>query len=242
MMKKTILFLCPFILIVFLLTSLDIKLFPAFAQTESGEIYLQPSQKTINLTENLEVEIMVNVGSGNKLNLANVTLNFDQAKLEIIQNGCLPGSGFQGIIGQTPCSFNNSLGTLNFSLMTTNVEGPSGTNSIGKMTFLSKAEGVAQVIFTETEIIVKDSSSGESKTLPIAPPTDGNYQIGQAPGTCPLKDQGDANCDGKVSIIDFEVWRREAMNGSGTLKADFNNDGAVNAVDYEIWRIGSQPS
>ena len=55
--------------------------------------------------------------------------------------------------------------------------------------------------------------------------------------TC-VKSQGDANCDGKTNMIDFESWRKEYLGGTGTKTADFNNDSRVDMVDFEIWRKG----
>ncbi|HVZ67573.1 MAG TPA: dockerin type I repeat-containing protein [Patescibacteria group bacterium] len=64
--------------------------------------------------------------------------------------------------------------------------------------------------------------------------------------TCALKSKGDANCDGKVNIIDFNSWRDNYLLGSNPtatppssfLVADFNGDGAVNILDFNIWRDG----
>ncbi|MEN9328765.1 MAG: Dockerin type domain, partial [Candidatus Parcubacteria bacterium] len=58
------------------------------------------------------------------------------------------------------------------------------------------------------------------------------------PPTCPLHSKGDANCDGQVDFIDFEIWRQESMGEENTKNADFNGDVAVDFVDFEIWRQG----
>ncbi len=55
--------------------------------------------------------------------------------------------------------------------------------------------------------------------------------------TCPAtKAQGDANCDGKADLIDFERWRREYTKADTTTDADFNAVEGVDLVDYELWR------
>jgi hypothetical protein len=55
--------------------------------------------------------------------------------------------------------------------------------------------------------------------------------------TCALKSEGDANCDGKINLADFEAWRSEFYNGTGST-ADFNADSHVTLADFEIWRTG----
>ncbi len=56
--------------------------------------------------------------------------------------------------------------------------------------------------------------------------------------TCATKSQGDANCDGKPDLIDYEIWRREYLKTLTTTTANFNTDTGVDLIDYEIWRKG----
>ena len=53
---------------------------------------------------------------------------------------------------------------------------------------------------------------------------------------CARKSQGDANCDGLIDLIDFEIWRREFIGSATTRNADINMDGLVNLIDFEFWR------
>ncbi len=55
---------------------------------------------------------------------------------------------------------------------------------------------------------------------------------------CARKGEGDANCDGVISIFDFEIWRREFLGIDTTTKADFDSVGGVSILDFEIWRRG----
>lgn len=57
---------------------------------------------------------------------------------------------------------------------------------------------------------------------------------------CPLKSQGDADCNSKIDIVDFEIWRKEASGLITSTNANFNFtvDSAVNIIDFEIWRKG----
>lgn len=64
----------------------------------------------------------------------------------------------------------------------------------------------------------------------------GHVTFAQTPTDCPLKNQGDANCDGNVTLQDYENWRKEFLAETTTKTADFNNDVIIGLVDYEIWR------
>ena len=70
-----------------------------------------------------------------------------------------------------------------------------------------------------------------SATNPVAPTRTPTPSAG-----CSRKFQGDANCDGLIDLIDFEIWRREFTGTATTKNADYNVDGLVNLIDFEIWR------
>lgn len=55
---------------------------------------------------------------------------------------------------------------------------------------------------------------------------------------CPLRVDGDVNCDGDVDLSDFEIWRRELMNELSTKQSDLNLDLEVDLLDFELWRRG----
>ena len=46
---------------------------------------------------------------------------------------------------------------------------------------------------------------------------------------------GDANGDGLVNIVDYNIWKREFINNTKD-KADFNGNGEVDLNDYKIWK------
>ena len=54
--------------------------------------------------------------------------------------------------------------------------------------------------------------------------------------SCNFKNQGDADCNGRIDLIDYESWRREFLVIVTTKSADFNTDTRVDLVDYESWR------
>ncbi len=54
--------------------------------------------------------------------------------------------------------------------------------------------------------------------------------------SCTLKASGDADCNGDVDIVDFEIWRKEFSRALDTNTADFNGDAVPDLIDFEIWR------
>ncbi len=53
--------------------------------------------------------------------------------------------------------------------------------------------------------------------------------------TCAKKAQGDADCNDVIDSADYAIWRSEFLAGT-VDKADFNADGRVSLADFEIWR------
>jgi hypothetical protein len=63
---------------------------------------------------------------------------------------------------------------------------------------------------------------------------------------CPLRPQGDANCNKEVNDADYVIFTQTlngaikqatgAIQSKNSISADFNADGKVNLVDFEIWR------
>lgn len=56
------------------------------------------------------------------------------------------------------------------------------------------------------------------------------------PSASPTPVAGDANGDGVVDILDFNIWRDEFLGRALTRRADFNRDGRVDLLDFAIWR------
>ncbi len=56
--------------------------------------------------------------------------------------------------------------------------------------------------------------------------------------TCTTKAQGDADCNGEIDLVDFEIWRREFTGAATTTQADYTSNGTTrpDLVDYETWR------
>jgi len=58
------------------------------------------------------------------------------------------------------------------------------------------------------------------------------------PQAAPLKRAGNANCDGKIDGLDFEIFREEIFNLRATGSADFDCDHKIDKNDYLIWKLG----
>jgi hypothetical protein len=56
--------------------------------------------------------------------------------------------------------------------------------------------------------------------------------------TCAGKGQGDGNCDGKINIGDFEIWKVEFIQKGTQRTADFDGDGKVTILDFGVWKVG----
>lgn len=53
---------------------------------------------------------------------------------------------------------------------------------------------------------------------------------------CKLETRGDVNCDKKIDMIDFEIFREEMIGDLQSLKSDFDKNKKVNLADFEVWR------
>lgn len=59
--------------------------------------------------------------------------------------------------------------------------------------------------------------------------------------SCNLKPKGDADCDGVITLKDFNIWRNFALSGTFSSTVDFDSSGSVNIADFEIWRRNYAP-
>lgn len=61
-------------------------------------------------------------------------------------------------------------------------------------------------------------------------------------GSCPRRSEGDVDCNGVISLNDFNSWRQEYYGELSSKNADFNASGSVTLADFEIWRSGYYPT
>jgi hypothetical protein len=81
---------------------------------------------------------------------------------------------------------------------------------------------------------VNDSATPTPTRTPSATPTPPPSAT-PIPPTTALR-RGDANRDGLVDLIDFNIWRNEFSGLSSAKSADFNADNVVDLLDFNIWR------
>ncbi len=53
-------------------------------------------------------------------------------------------------------------------------------------------------------------------------------------------DYGDANLDGVVDLLDYNLWENGYGSSGGWSAGDFNGDGMVDAADFIFWRDASE--
>lgn len=77
---------------------------------------------------------------------------------------------------------------------------------------------------------------------PTIPPFTGGATATPTPlaSTCALKSRGDANCDDKITILDFSIWKTEFLEGEEVQikTADFDKNNSVNIQDFNAWKGG----
>ncbi len=83
---------------------------------------------------------------------------------------------------------------------------------------------------------ISNSSGGYTDSFTITKSGVTNPTVTPNP-SCPARTLGDADCDGKHNLVDFEIWRREFTGLLSTTTADFNTNATTkpDLVDYEIW-------
>jgi len=104
-------------------------------------------------------------------------------------------------------------------------------------------------IWVDDVSLPSDDGSSSSTPTPTRTPTPsptGNQTTG-SPANCAKKSQGDANCDGNINNVDYNIWKCEFLNQgqcsdtsiishTTNKSADFNLDKKVDLVDFEIGR------
>jgi hypothetical protein len=120
-----------------------------------------------------------------------------------------------------------------------------------KLRLKAKAAGVPSIVLdtTYSNQVTGLDEAGSSKTFAITP-VNGWMTIDKETTECQVcasglaKNKGNANCDSKIDLLDFEYWRSEAFDKGGMTgkvandwTADFNCDSKVDLLDFETWRF-----
>jgi len=75
----------------------------------------------------------------------------------------------------------------------------------------------------------------DNRAAPLTPPLTPPYLTPDP--RCPQKSRGDADCDNKITIYDFAIWKDEFINKRG-FRADFDRKRGVTINDFGIWKVG----
>ena len=98
----------------------------------------------------------------------------------------------------------------------------------------SVAEGYKAVI--PASVLTYDAFSFTVSGDTNTPPSDITVTLIPLDPNCPKKSLGDANCDGWINNDDYNIWKSEFTRTINTKGADFNDDQKVTLQDFEIWR------
>lgn len=226
---------------------------PAMASTP-GSVLLDPASKGVGPYDSVTVNVIANVGTSGKLDVAQVVITSDQTYSVV---SCQAAPGFQGIAQKNPCTKTGN--QLKISVETTG-DGPSGEVPIASFVVQGQGGQVLHAIFSvSTPQVVIQQSDGVSVMFPITQMGSADLQFGQnavdpltptltsvppsatSNPSCsiPSKSSGNANNDCFIDEEDYHHWLGEFINDPNQLKeltADFNGDGKVNLSDFEIWR------
>lgn len=223
-------------------------------------LYMSLAKRTVAVNETFQMTLGVDSGN-EKSGAVDVWMNFDSSKLEVLAVDYPKNPAFKYNLGK---NIQNDRGQ--FDLSCTSME--TSTSMISKIkgdlaviTFRAKSAGVSPVtywcvpkstvdtnIFNEQAVDVIDCASNVDGQITVTGDqvSPGVTGVGgcSCPGGVPAKREGNADCSGKVDLVDFEMWRSEAFDKGGiegkmsdSWKADFNCDRRVNLSDFEMWRM-----
>lgn len=200
----------------------------------------------------IPVEVLVFVSAG-KVSGADMTILFDAEKLSL-ENVQIDPSVYSLLNKQ----IDNVKGKLIVGVVASRPASELLYRFKLNLTFKAKALGKAALSLDRTYAnlqVTGINASGVSMGFPVVLGNWDSIEIKDATDliVCkkcsgePAKSKGNANCDDKVNMLDFEIWRNEAYDQGGLSdaqkgilsnkwNADFDCDGKVMLIEFEIWR------
>lgn len=151
-------------------------------------------------------------------------------------------------VPDTSTAFKWACGGLNYNTVqceesltppTTTCDGkPEGTMECSLQSLKTCKNGAWTTTACPSGYECNNAGYGVVQCVPSSTP--GTPDTGTCQNRCmaglPTSNSGNANCDAVVNIVDFSVWRSEAIDKTAGNKADFDCNGVVNIVDFSIWR------
>lgn len=237
------------IIVISLMWLMQRYVFPSHAGAGTAAISLPA---TVQTTSGGTIEVPVTVTAGVEIIGADIEIDFDKNYLrltEIIISPSLPAIFTllpQGSSGgfDKPAAIQsaNNTGRVSMGALSQpgnpNPAGYQGTVIVGTLIFTSTREGSTNVTVNFQNGATNDSNliaKGGGDILTAVTST--AVTIGSL---CPKLAQGDSDCDGVITIYDFESWRAEYLKERSTTQTDFNKDGTIDLVDFETWRENFQ--
>lgn len=206
------------------------------------------------LGENATVGIDFNVPPQNGLTVPgrvsaiNATISFDKNLLEALEVTMVDMS-FNNVIKK---EIDNDKGLIWLYVTSSKPYSElSAGITLGSITFKTKAEGKAMIGISLAHPLEMSGVDNDRKTVSYDVTVSPIKYITISPkvSACAAcmsglaRSTGNANCDGAVNSVDFEIWRSEMFDKGGlagtvgsTWQADFSCDQKVSGIDFEIWR------
>lgn len=255
-------------------------LFPSRAAATPVKIFFEKDSVASSVGGEVPINVFLLSGATAPISGATLVFDYDPAQLQYVDKGetfvdAVCKANKYTLTTRANVINDTSRGRLIVSRLTTEKNLPAGLtcwgtvvfSPVGESTKLSLSSDLSQYeivgpgnTFTPTitdgsAVKITTVGSGTEPT-PFITPIIGRISIFPKPPTCARKSEGDANCDGRVDMIDFELWRREFLNRSLqadcprlgtpegllrpcqlTARADFDGNGRVDLLDFNSWRI-----
>ncbi|MBI2443189.1 MAG: DNRLRE domain-containing protein [Candidatus Levybacteria bacterium] len=87
-------------------------------------------------------------------------------------------------------------------------------------------------------VVTFASTATNTPVPPTATPTRTPTPLPPTNTPTPVQIVGDINKDGRVDLLDFNIWRDEFLDTVQTTQSDLNADGKVDLLDFNMWLQG----
>ncbi|MBI2465278.1 hypothetical protein HYV64_03985 [Candidatus Shapirobacteria bacterium] len=211
-----------------------------------GTYSMQFSRTQMTKGEEVMLNLAADVGGNRKISAVNVKINYGGANFDVVDiqpegRGVEVKKIIDPVAGTITLYYTWSLPADRLF----------NRYTVANIKLKAKSAGVVSATFDSSykhEISGLDEN-GRSVGFKVATYSSGPVSITDGTLVCKQcadsasKSKGDANCDGQINSVDFEIWRSEMFDQGGlagdtksTWMADFNCDLKVSGIDFEIWR------
>lgn len=154
------------------------------AEPAAGQLIFDPPTQTVAVNGTFPVAVKVNIASGKQLEEVQMNVSYDKTKLTA--QSCTAGSGFNGLLGQNPCSINATTGKVTIALEANSANGSTGNITLATITFKGLS-GTSQVtVDSGYQLITHDTSTNVSSAYTISVQA-GSYTASGSGGGTPTR-------------------------------------------------------